>query len=289
METIAVATQNKQVGKTSSTVNLGAALALAGQRVLIVDLDPQAQAGMALGRHLSGGDQRARSLGWAIQGRLQGVRPDLSESWFDRSELVAGFGGAGSLHLLACEESTMNAVQEVIHRKGYYATPVLRRMLAEVASDFDFTLIDTPSAVPSLSATAFAAADGVVTVCVPEYASLKGAAVTRAAVRHVKDRTGGECDPRYLGAIVNRSHPPSAREGQAVGFREALRDAGLVPFPADIRLDRRIGDSFALGVPAAIQFAEHPPGRMYGNLLGQVLARMRRCREGQEVPVRTDA
>ncbi|WP_455771735.1 ParA family protein [Streptomyces lavendulae] len=267
------------MGKTSSTVNLGAALALAGQRVLIVDLDPQAQAGTALGLHLSGGDQGARSLGWAVQGRLQGLRPDISQVWFDRSELVAGFPGAGSLHLLACEESTMSAVQEVIHKNGYRATPVLRRMLADVTSDFDFTLIDTPSAVSSLSATAFAAADGVVTVCVPEYASLKGAAVTRGAVRHVKDRTGGECDPRYLGAIVNRSSLPSAREGREADIREAMHDAGLAPFPAGIRLDRRISDSFAVGVPAAIQFADRAPGRMYGELLGQMLDRMRRCRE----------
>lgn len=288
MKIIAVATQKGGVGKTSSTVNIGAALALAGQRVLIVDLDPQAQAGTALGLNLSGQDQLARSLGWVIQSRLQGMRMDLPSIWFDRSELVADFEGAGSLHLLACEESTMTAAQDLIHKKGYPATPVLRRMLLEVASEFDFTVIDTPPAVSSMSATALAAADHVLTVCVPEYPSLKGAAATRGTVRYVKDRTGGECDPQYLGAIVNRSNPPSKWRMQEVNIRNGMLDADLAPFRTDIRLDNRISDSFAFGAPAVIRFASHAPGKMYGELMCQVLTRMRQPRDAWDTPARIE-
>ncbi|MFZ3492009.1 ParA family protein [Streptomyces sp. 5.8] len=283
-----MATQKGGVGKTSSTVNLGAGLALAGQRVLVVDLDPQAQAGTALGLNLSSEDQLARSLGWVIQGRLQGMRMDLPAIWFDRSELLADFEGAGSLHLLACEESTMTAAQDLIHKKGYQATPVLRRMLLEVASEFDFVVIDTPPAVTSMSATALAAADYVLTVCVPEYPALKGAAATRGTVRYVKDRTGGECDPQYLGAIINRSNPPSKWKMQEVNIRNGMLDTDLAPFRTDIRVDNRISDSFAFGVPAVVRYASHTPGKMYGELMVQILRRMGQSPHEWETPHRIE-
>ncbi|WP_331721488.1 ParA family protein [Streptomyces sp. NBC_00212] len=284
MKVIAVATQKGGVGKTSTTVNLGASLALAGARVLVVDLDPQAQAGTALGVNLSDGEQLARSLGWVLQGRLQGMPLDLATAWYDRSELLAEWEDAGTLHLLASEESTMTSVQDIIHRKGYHATPIVRRMLLEVADLFDFVVIDTPPAVSSLSATALAAADYVVTVCVPEYPALKGAAATRGTVAYVKDRTGGECDPQYLGAVLNRSNPPSKWKAQEVNIRNGMLDADLQPFMTDIRSDNRISDSFAYGVPAAIRFASHAPGKLYGQLMTQILERMQQPAQKWETP-----
>ncbi|MFI6476249.1 ParA family protein [Streptomyces sp. NPDC050516] len=284
MKVIAVATQKGGVGKTSTTVNLGASLALAGARVLVVDLDPQAQAGTALGVNLSDGEQLARSLGWVLQGRLQGMPLDLATAWYDRSELLSEWEDAGTLHLLASEESTMTSAQDLIHRKGYHATPIVRRMLLEVADLFDFVVIDTPPAVSSLSATALAAADYVVTVCVPEYPALKGAAATRGTVAYVKDRTGGECDPQYLGAVLNRSNPPSKWKAQEVNIRNGMLDADLQPFMTDIRIDNRISDSFAYGVPAAIRFASHAPGKLYGQLMTQILERIQQPAQKWETP-----
>ncbi|MEU9254446.1 ParA family protein [Streptomyces sp. NPDC048270] len=288
VKVFAVATQKGGVGKTSTTVNLGSALALFGARVLIVDLDPQAQAGTALGVNLAGANQLARSLGWAIQARLQGMHMDIPSIWFDRTELFEIFDGAGTLHLLACEESTMTAAQDLIHKKGYQSTPVLRRMLLELKEHFDYVLIDTPPAVSSLSATALAAADYVVTVCVPEYPALKGAAATRGTVAYVKERTNDECDPKYLGAVLNRSNPPSKWKAQEINIRNGMLHNGLAPFVTDVRTDNRISDSFAHGVPAAVRSASHAPGKMYGELAQQILARTDQPQEKWELPSMID-
>ncbi|MGW9081412.1 ParA family protein [Streptomyces kronopolitis] len=288
MKVIAIATQKGGVGKTSTTVNLAAGLALSGSRVLVVDLDPQAQAGTALGVNLVGENQLARSLGWALQARSQGMRLELPQIWFDKSELLSEWEDAGKLHLLASEESTMTAAQDLIHKKGYQATPVLRRMLMELGEHFDYVIVDTPPAVSSLQATALAASDYVVTVCIPEYPALKGAAATRGTVRYVKDRTGGECDPQYLGAVLNRSNPPSKWKSQEVNIRNGMLDADLRPFTTDIRTDNRISDSFAFGEPAAIRFASHAPGKLYGQLMGQILERMLQPEEKWETPERIE-
>lgn len=288
MKAIAIATQKGGVGKTSTTVNLSAGLALAGARVLVVDLDPQAQAGTALGVNLAGEDQLARSFGWVLQARLQGMRMDVSSVWFDRSNLVSDFEDAGTLHLLASEESTMTTAQDLIHKKGYQATPVLRRMLLELKEHFDYVVIDTPPAVSSLSATALAAADYVVTVCIPEYPALKGAAATRGTVAYVKQRTEGECDPQYLGAILNRSNPPSKWKTQEINIRNGMLDANLAPFKTDIRSDNRISDSFAYGVPSVVRFANHAPGKMYGELMTQMLTRMQQPEEKWELAERIE-
>ncbi|MEU5417818.1 ParA family protein [Streptomyces sp. NPDC020667] len=289
MIVFAVATQKGGVGKTSTTVNLGASLALSGARVLIVDLDPQAQAGTAIGVNLTGEDQLARSLGWVLQARLQNMRMDLASVWFDRSDLLEDFEVAGSLHLLACEESTMTAAQDLIHKKGYQSTPVLRRMLTEVQEHFDYVVIDTPPAVSSLSATALAAADYVVTVLEPEYPALKGAAATRGTVAYVKDRTGGECDPQYLGVVINQSNPPSKWKAQEVNIRNGALDADLAPFRTDVRRDTRISDSFAYGVPAVLRFASHAPGKIYAELMGQILTRMTLPKQKWEMPDRIES
>ncbi|MET7458341.1 ParA family protein [Streptomyces sp. NPDC005574] len=289
MKVFAFATQKGGVGKTSSTVNFAGSLALAGGRVLVVDLDPQSQAGAALGVNLIGEEQLARSLGWALQARLQGMRLPLDGIWFDRSELLQEFGGQGSIHLLASEESTMTAAQDLIHKKGFQSTPILRRMLLELSDQFDFVVIDTPPAVSSLSATALAAADYVITVCIPEYPALKGAAATRGTVRYVRERTNGECEPQYLGVVLNRSNPPSKWKAQEINIRNGTLDADLMPFQRDVRTDNRISDSFAFGVPAVIRYASHAPGKIYAELMQQVLSRTAHPSEKWELPERIEA
>ncbi|GGO98736.1 ParA family protein [Wenjunlia tyrosinilytica] len=273
MQVLVVASQKGGVGKTTTTVNLAASLALSGLRVLVVDLEPQAQAGEALGLRITN-DEIQRSLGLGLQMAAQGAMPDLRALRFDRTELLDGWDCDGSLHLLASEESTMSNAQNLVVAGGYKATPILRRMLMTVADDYDYVVVDTPPAIQGLSTVGWASGDWVLTVCNPEYATVKGAVTLRGSVRFVSERTQGECTPQYLGAVLDKSNPPSQWSGEEVEVRNGMVSAGLLPFLTDIRTDRRISSAFGVGMPAVIRHANHPPGKLYAALLNEVMTRM---------------
>lgn len=304
---IAIATQKGGVGKTTTTVNLGARLSMAGYNVLIVDLEPQAQAGTALGITLGGATdaeeeaaELRRSLGFILQMALQNFpRPHLQEAMFDRTEdILEGFAGNGRLCVLASEEASMSAAQNAFITKPYAMTALLRRLILAEAQGFDFVLIDTPPAVSHLNAVALAAADFVMTLCVPEYQSIKGALVLSAATHAVEKNTDGECKPRLLGALLNRSNPESAWTVQDVEIRNGMvgdgihaePGRGLFPFVTDVRRDVRISESYIHGTPAAVRFTNQSCGKQYTALVEEILDRIELPREAWTIadPVLTE-
>jgi chromosome partitioning protein len=293
---LAIATQKGGVGKTTTTVNLGARLAMAGYNVLIVDLEPQAQAGTALGVTLGGHTDPAlneaelqRSLGFILQMSLQRYpRPHIQEAMFDRTDAVLeGFEGHGRLCVLASEEASMSAAQNAFVTKPYKETATLRRLLLSEGRGFHFVLIDTPPAVSHLNAVALAAADYLVTICVPEYQSIKGALVLSAAAHAIGTNIGGECNPQLLGALLNRSNPESAWTTQDVDIRNAMIgegiDAdpgrGLFPFVTDVRKDVRISESYIHGKPAVVRFPNQSCGKQYTSVVEEILDRIELPRE----------
>ncbi len=274
MRVITVANQKGGVGKTTTTVNLGAGLALMGKRVLVVDLDPQAQAGTALGVNLPV-SETSRSLGWALQARLQGISLDISSLVYDRSQLMGEYQEyGGSLHLLACNEGSMSTAQNLVAAEGYKATPILRRMLVEAADQYDYAIVDVPPAINALAAVGWAAGDWIVTLCYPEYATVKGAVTLAGSVKFVGKNTEGECNPNYLGVILNKTSAPRSWKEQEIEVRAGVVEAGLLPFQSDIRSSEFISKAFGMGVPAVITHTNHAPGKQYSALLTEMLVRM---------------
>jgi chromosome partitioning protein len=276
MQVISIASQKGGVGKTSTTVNLAARLAMAGYRVLVVDLEPQAQAGTALGVNLIGDDILKRSLGMALQFALQKLPgTPLKDIMFDQSHLLADFADAGRLCVLASEEETMSTVQDMFVTKPHNMTPILRRMLVEQFSDdFDYVLIDTPPSVRALNAVGTSASDWVIAVYNPEYATAKGVLVLRSAVEKVTELTGGECNPQFLGVLLNQSNPESKLTIMDIEVSSAVWEGGLLPFMTEIRRDVRIAQAYFTGVPAVIPFLKLSPGKQYTALVEELLDRI---------------
>ena len=151
-----VANQKGGVGKTTTTVNLAAGLARIGQRVLVVDLDPQGNATMG-----SGVDKRALEL-TVYDVLLENA--SVAEAR-QRSE-KAGYDVIGANRELAGAEVELVDLERRDAR--------LKGALAAVAADYDFVLIDCPPSLSLLTLNGLCSAHGVVVPMQCEYFALEG-------------------------------------------------------------------------------------------------------------------
>ncbi|HET7904773.1 MAG TPA: AAA family ATPase, partial [Candidatus Eisenbacteria bacterium] len=166
--TVAIANQKGGVGKTTTAVNLAAALALSGKRVLLVDLDPQGNAGSGLG-YPSIKVQRG------IYEVLTGGVP-ISDVTIDTE--VAG------LQLVPSGQRLVGAEVELVDvpRREYR----LKEALATVEDQYDIILIDAPPSLGFLTLNALTAAKSVLVPVQCEYYALEGLSHLLGAIRLVQ-------------------------------------------------------------------------------------------------------
>ena len=158
-----VANQKGGVGKTTTTVNLAAGLAKVGQRVLMVDLDPQGNATMG-----SGVDKRKLALS-VYDVLLESA--SIQEARVQSSKLVdagCGYDILGANRELAGAEVEMVSLERREKR--------LKTALAEVSTAYDFILIDCPPGLSLLTLNGLCCAHGVIVPMQCEYFALEGLA-----------------------------------------------------------------------------------------------------------------
>lgn len=153
---IAIANQKGGVGKTTTTVNLGACLADLGYRVLVVDLDPQGNASTGLGINIRG-----------LQASMYDViLSDVPiEDCVEASSVRNLFVAPASLDLAGAEIELVPAFSREMR---------LRNALAEVRDDYDYVLIDCPPSLGLLTINGMAAASEVLVPIQCEYYALEG-------------------------------------------------------------------------------------------------------------------
>ncbi|WP_025916487.1 ParA family protein [Herminiimonas sp. CN] len=151
-----IANQKGGVGKTTTTVNLSAGLAKIGQRVLLVDLDPQGNATMGAGIN------KAK------------LRASVYEVLLGMSDVAAArlASEAGKFDVLPANRELAGAEVEMVELENREKR--LKDALALVAAEYDFILIDCPPALSMLTLNGLCAAHGVIIPMQCEYYALEG-------------------------------------------------------------------------------------------------------------------
>ncbi len=168
-EIIAIANQKGGVGKTTTAVNLSAALALEGKRVLLIDADPQANATTSLGFQRD-------TYEYNIYHVLLGTK-ELSEIILD-SEIENLKVAPSNIGLVGIEKE--------FYRNNNERELILKRKIDPIKKDFDYIIIDSPPALGPITINTLSAANSVLIPIQCEFFALEGLAQLLNTIKLVK-------------------------------------------------------------------------------------------------------
>jgi chromosome partitioning protein len=237
-EVLAIVNQKGGVGKTTTTVNLGAGLAEAGHSTLVVDCDPQSNATRSLG--VTG--EPGRTLYDAL----------VRDEPLPLSEILIETRHPG-LSLVPASPALAGAEVELVAVIGREAR--LRHALEPVRDRFRFVLIDCPPSLGLLSVNALAAADGVIVPVQCEYLSLEGLGMLMRTLDLVRNRINPNL--RLSGLVMTMYDARTNLAGDVVA--EVGRHFPAKQFRSVIPRSVRLSEAPSYG-ETILAYAPHSPG-----------------------------
>jgi chromosome partitioning protein len=249
---LALCNQKGGVGKTTSTINLGAALAEYGRRVLLVDFDPQGALSVGLGIPAH---QLNQTIYNVLIERSVGIHEVVIPTGVDDVDLLPS-----NIDLSAAE---VQLVTEV----GREHTLV--RTLRPVLPDYDYILIDCQPSLGLLTVNALAAADGVLIPLECEFFSLRGVALLIDTIEKVRERLNPKLD---ITGILATMYDPRTLHSREVMAR-VVEAFGDTVFEAVINRTVRFPETTVAGEPITRWAPKSSGAKAYRQLAREVIAR----------------
>jgi chromosome partitioning protein len=251
-QVVAICNQKGGVGKTTSTINLGAALAEYGRRVLLVDFDPQGALSVGLGLAAQHLDRTVYNL---IMGQHVGVDEVIQPTSVPGMDLLPS-----NIDLSAAE---VQLVTEVGREQ------VLGRALRPLLPRYDFVLVDCQPSLGLLTINALACADGVLIPLECEYFSLRGVALLMDTIDKVRDRLNPKLTITGILATMYDPRTLHAREVMA----RVVQAFGDSVFDAVIARTVRFPETTVAGEPITRWAPKSAGAKAYRALAREVIAR----------------
>lgn len=247
---VALANQKGGVGKTTTAINLGASLAACERRVLLIDLDPQANATSGIG--LSKNEER--SMYPVLMGDLQ--LADIVQP----TEIPTLFVAPSSVDLVGAEVE-LGAADEREFR--------LRTALATHAAAYDYVLIDSPPSLGLLTINGLTAADSLLVPMQCEYFALEGVSQLLNTVERVRDSLNPKLDIEGIALTMYDDRMNLARQVAD----EVRRHFGDKVYRSVIPRNVRLGEAPSFGKPIILYDIRSRGSEAYVNLAKEFIRR----------------
>ena len=249
---IAMCNQKGGVGKTTTTINLGASLAELGRTVLLVDFDPQGSLSVGLGINPHTLDVSIYNV---LLGRDATVDDVIQPSEIDGVDILPA-----NIDLSAAE---IQLVSEVAREQ------TLQRLLRQVRSRYDYILIDCAPSLGLLTINALTAADKVIMPLECEFFALRGIALLTDTIGKVQDRLNPELE--ILGILGTMYDPRTLHAREVL---ERVVDAfGDVVFHSVIRRTVKFPETTVAGEPITTYASASAGAESYRTLAKEVVLR----------------
>jgi len=249
---ISMCNQKGGVGKTTTTINLGATLAEYGRRVLLVDFDPQGALSVGLGINPHELDKTIYNL---LMDRSVDVRDVIRQTGVDNLDLLPA-----NIDLSAAE---VQLVSEVAREQ------VLGRVLRPVVDDYDVILIDCQPSLGLLTVNALTASHGVVIPLECEFFALRGVALLVETIEKVKDRLNPALE---IDGILATMYDPRTLHSREVVAR-VVEAFGPLVFHTVIGRTVKFPDASVAAEPITTYASSHAGAYAYRLLARELISR----------------